>query len=127
MIPNMHVWRDLRCRGDRVSWRAAIERKDGPERTRFFSSKPAACAKNKRSDQGDQKGRLCFEGLRWSSDAIVIATGSEVELGLKAADELAGKGKRSAWYPCHLLTYSMLRMRLTGNLFCFGDNQTGRD
>lgn len=51
---------------------------------------------------GDEKGNLCAKGayvLREpenSRDVTLLATGSEVELALKAADELAGNGVHAA-------------------------------
>ena len=89
--PNLHTWRPCDTVESAVSWKAAIERNDGPSALVFSRQ---GLAPMERSDE-----QLCNVGrggyvLRKANDAqaILIATGSEVELATNAADQLAEKG-----------------------------------
>lgn len=93
MIPNMHVWRTCDAVETAVSWRAAIERQDGPSVLVFSRQNLPHVPRTEDQIKAIRKGGYILKDSSGTPDAIVIATGSEVELALKAADELAGKGK----------------------------------
>ena len=94
LIPNMQVWRPCDAVESAVSWKAAIERKDGPS-TLIFSRQ--GLPHNTRTSA--QIGAIARGGyvLRDSDgqpEVIIIATGSEVDLAVKAAAELKDKKVR---------------------------------
>ena len=94
MIPNMQVWRPCDAVETAVCWRAAIERHDGPSVLVFSRQNLAHMPRTAEQISAIRKGGYILKDSNGTPDAIVIATGSEVELAVKAADELATKGKK---------------------------------
>jgi len=93
MIPNMNVWRPCDAVESAVSWKSAIERQDGPSTLVFSRQNLPHVARSQAQIDAISKGGYVLQDSAGSPDAIIIATGSEVELALKAADALAAKGK----------------------------------
>jgi len=93
MIPNMAVWRPCDAVESAVSWKCAVERKDGPSTLIF--SRQGLPHQNRDAAQiaNIAKGGYILRDTDGSPDAIIIATGSEVALAMEAAETLAGKGK----------------------------------
>ena len=91
LIPNLDNWRPCDTVESAVAWAAAIRRSDGPT-SLIFSRQNLAFME--RSDE--QIANVARGGyvLRDAADAkaVLIATGSEVELAMKAADVLAAEG-----------------------------------
>jgi transketolase len=103
MIPNMHVWRPGDAVESAVSWKLAIERKDGPTSLIFTRQNLPHIARSEEQIAAIQRGGYVLRDCDGATpEAIIIATGSEVELALKAAEELAGKGRnvRVVSMPC---------------------------
>jgi transketolase len=94
MIPNMQVWRPSDAVESAVSWAAAIERTDGPSTLIFSRQNLMHVARTPEQIAAIRKGGYILKDSAGTPDAILIATGSEVELAVKAADELAAKGKK---------------------------------
>jgi len=94
MIPNMHVWRPCDAVETAASWKAAIERKDGPSVLVFSRQNLPHMPRTAEQLQAIYRGGYILKDAGGTPDAIIIATGSEVELAVKAADELAAKGKK---------------------------------
>ncbi|WP_150047595.1 transketolase [Methylomonas rhizoryzae] len=92
MIPNMQVWRPCDAVESAVSWKAAIERKDGPSILIFSRQNLPHMTRNAGQIADIAKGGYVLRG-EGRPDAIIIAMGSEVELAVKAAEALAAKGK----------------------------------
>jgi transketolase len=92
-IPNMEVWRPCDTVESAVSWVAAVERKDGPSSLIFsrqnlqFQKRDAAQIANIRKG-----GYVLSEAAGGKAQAIIIATGSEVDLAIKAQATLAAEG-----------------------------------
>ena len=93
MIPNMATWRPCDAVESAVSWKCALERKDGPSTLIF--SRQGLPHQNRDAAQiaNIAKGGYILKDTDGSPDAIIIATGSEVALAMEAAETLAGKGK----------------------------------
>ncbi len=91
LIPNLDNWRPCDTVESAVAWGAAVERHEGPS-TLIFSRQNLPY-QERTSEQIASIGRGGYV-LRDvpNAKAILIATGSEVELAVKAADELAKKG-----------------------------------
>ena len=94
MIPNMQVWRPSDAVESAVSWKAAIERTDGPS-TLIFSRQGLPHAE-RTADQitAIAKGGYILKDSDGTPDAIIIATGSEVALALGAAEALSAQGRQ---------------------------------
>ncbi len=96
LIPNLQVWRPADTVETAVAWTHAIEHK--ARRCLIFSaSEPAVLAAQRRADREHREGRLRAARLERRHPArkiILIATGSEVELALKAVEPLAQRRHR---------------------------------
>lgn len=102
MIPNMSTWRPCDAVESAVAWRAAIERNTGPS-CLIFSRQGLPHMERSQGQIADiAKGGYVLKACAGTPDAIIIATGSEVELAAKAADELTAQGKqiRVVSMPC---------------------------
>ena len=91
LIPNLDNWRPCDTVESAVAWAESVKRKNGPS-TLIFSRQNLPF--QQRSDA--QIAEIARGGyvLRDAADAkaILIATGSEIELAVKAADALAEQG-----------------------------------
>ena len=99
MIPNMAVWRPCDTLESAIAWQQAIERKTGPS-CLIFSRQDLPF--QKRSDAqiaAIAKGGYVLKDCAGTPDAIIIATGSEVQLAMGAAEKLAGKKIRVVSMP----------------------------
>lgn len=94
LIPNMHVWRTCDAVETAISWKAAIERKDGPSTLVFSRQNLPHVPRTAEQIAAVSRGGYILSDSEGQPEAIVIATGSEVELALKAAAELTAKGKK---------------------------------
>jgi len=103
LIPHNVVWRPCDAVESAVAWKCAIERRDGPSCLVFSRQ---TLAHQARSDA--QLALIEFGGYVLSDpadgkfDRILIATGSEVDLAMQAANALAkeGIGARVVSMPC---------------------------
>ncbi len=91
LIPNMSVWRPCDATETAVAWKAAIERKTGP--TCLLLTRQTVPAKEIELDCLPliEKGGYVVTDSDESVDAIIIATGSEVQLAINAMKSLAKK------------------------------------
>ncbi len=93
MIPNMQVWRPCDAVESAVAWKAAIERKDGPSVLIFSRQGLAHMTRSEQQIKDISRGAYIVSDSSGQPDAIIIATGSEVEIAVKAAEHLGTKGK----------------------------------
>jgi transketolase len=93
MIPNMHVWRPSDAVESAVCWKAAVERKDGPSCLIFSRQNLMHVSRSAEQIAAIEKGGYILRDCAGTPDAIIIATGSEVELAVKAQESLAEKGR----------------------------------
>jgi transketolase len=91
LIPQLDNWRPCDTVESAIAWQQAIERKDGPS-TLIFSRQNLPFQSRSAAQIADIKRGGYI--LRDAADAkaILIATGSEIELATKAADALAAEG-----------------------------------
>ncbi len=94
LIPGMQVWRPCDAVETAACWKAALERKDGPSVLVFSRQNLTHMPRSQEQIEGISRGGYILKDIDGQPDAIIIATGSEVELAVKAAEELAGKGKK---------------------------------
>ena len=100
--PNLQTWRPCDTVESAVAWKAAIERTDGPS-SLIFSRQ--GLPHQQRDDQqlaDVARGGYVLHDCAGSPQAIIIATGSEVQLAMAAAEQLsqAGKQIRVVSMPC---------------------------
>ncbi len=100
MIPNMQVWRACDTVESAVSWRAAIERTDGPSCLIFSRQGLPFQQRSEEQIANISKGGYVLKDCDGTPDAIIIATGSEVALAMGAAEQLADKKIRVVSMPC---------------------------
>jgi len=100
--PNMHAWRLCDTVESAVSWKSAIERKDGPTSLIFSRQGLAPQPRNEDQLNNIARGGYILQDCAVEPDAILIATGSEVGLAVNAAEQLtaAGKNIRVVSMPC---------------------------
>ncbi|MBQ8978028.1 MAG: transketolase [Succinivibrionaceae bacterium] len=94
ITPNMSMWRPCDQVESAVAWKAAIERKDGPTSLVFSRQGLAQMERTDEQLANIMKGGYVLRDPQGTPDLILIATGSEVELAMKAADELENRGRK---------------------------------
>ncbi|GAB3093658.1 transketolase [Aestuariicella hydrocarbonica] len=94
IIPNMHVWRPCDTVESAVSWKSAIERRDGPSSLIFSRQGLAPQPRTDEQLSNVARGGYVLKDCAGEPEAILIATGSEVELAVAAADKLTADGKK---------------------------------
>ncbi len=102
LTPNMSTWRPCDSVESAVAWKYAIERVDGPTSLIFSRQNLAPQARDAQQLADVAKGGYVLVDCAGQPDLILIATGSEVELAVAAAQELTAKGKavRVVSLPC---------------------------
>lgn len=91
MIPNVTVIRPADTAETAVAWAAALENRTGPTVLALTRQNLAACNADPKSAKQLKKGAYIVRDAD-KIDVMIIATGSEVEISLKAAETLAGQG-----------------------------------
>ena len=94
LIPGIQVWRPCDAVETTISWKAAFERQDGPSILVFSRQNLPHVPRTQQQIEAISRGGYILSDSDGQPDAIIIATGSEVELALKAADELKAAGKK---------------------------------
>ncbi len=87
MIPNMDLWRPCDAVETAVAWKAAIDKKDGPTSLIFSRQNLAHQSRTDAQIADIAKGGYVIVDCDGTPDVIVIATGSEVDIAIKAAAE----------------------------------------
>jgi len=91
LIPNLDNWRPCDTVESAAAWGAAVQRKDGPS-TLIFSRQNLPFQERTDAQIADiAKGGYVLQDVA-NAKAILIATGSEIELATKAAAALAAEG-----------------------------------
>ena len=93
LMPNMSLWRPCDAVESAIAWQAAIERDSGPT-SLLLSRQNLAHLKRTESQLQNIKrgGYTLIEGSQ-KPEAIIIATGSEVEMALNVATRLNANNK----------------------------------
>lgn len=99
--PNLHTWRPCDTVESAVCWKSAIERRDGPSALVFSRQNLAPMARSEEQVAAISRGGYVLRDCL-APQAILIATGSEVELAMLAAEQLAAQGvqARVVSMPC---------------------------
>jgi transketolase len=133
LIPNLDNWRPCDTVESAVAWAESVKRKTGPS-TLIFSRQNLPFQQRSQEQVADiARGGYV---LRDAADAkaVLIATGSEIELAVKAADVLAGQGiavrivsmpctdvfdRQDAAYKASVLTKGMPRVAIEAGVSDF--------
>ncbi|WP_199911867.1 transketolase [Dongshaea marina] len=94
LTPNMSTWRPCDQVESAVAWKLAIERKDGPTSLIFSRQNLAQQERSSEQVADIAKGGYILKDCAGTPELILIATGSEVELAVQAADQLTAEGKK---------------------------------
>jgi transketolase len=94
-IPNNEVWRPCDAVESAVSWRCAIERRDGPSCLIFSRQNLAHQARDVAQVAAIARGGYVLHEPDGGVDVILLGTGSEVGLAMDAARALAAEGVRA--------------------------------
>ncbi|WP_332707366.1 transketolase [Plesiomonas shigelloides] len=94
LTPNMSTWRPCDQVESAVAWKYAIERQDGPSSLIF--SRQNLTQMDRSSEQLDNiaRGGYVLKDCAGTPELIFIATGSEVELAMQAAEQLTAEGRQ---------------------------------
>jgi transketolase len=92
-IPNMDTWRPCDTVESMVSWVASVERKDGPSSLIFSRQNLTFQKRDAKQIENIRKGAyILSEAEGGKPQAVIISTGSEVDLAMKAQAALAAEG-----------------------------------
>tara|TARA_R110002110_G_scaffold205066_7_gene416948 strand:- start:73425 stop:75377 length:1953 start_codon:yes stop_codon:yes gene_type:complete len=102
ITPNMQTWRPCDAVESAVAWKSAIERRNGPSSLVFSRQGLPHQSRDEQQLANVARGGYVLKDCGAAPDAILIATGSEVQLAMAAAEQLAAKGKhiRVVSMPC---------------------------
>ena len=94
LMPNLSVWRPCDTQETLVAWAAAIARKNGP--TCLLFSRQGVAQQPREPAQVEQirKGGYVLLDCPDEPEALIIATGTEVQLAVDAAQSLAEQGRQ---------------------------------
>ncbi|MGL5007183.1 MAG: transketolase [Plesiomonas sp.] len=94
LTPNMSTWRPCDQVESAVAWKYAIERQDGPSALIFSRQNLAQMDRNATQLADVARGGYVLKDCTGTPELIFIATGSEVELAMQAAEQLTAEGRQ---------------------------------
>jgi len=89
MIPDMELWRPCDAVETAVSWKAAIERRDGPTCLVLSRQNLKHQARSAEQIENIARGGYVLRDCDGPPEVIIIATGSEIELAVAACESEA--------------------------------------
>jgi len=92
MIPNLEVWRPADKTETAAAWADAIERREGPTALVLTRQGLAHQPRDAAQLSGIRRGGYILRETDADPDLILIATGSEIELAMNAAESLSQRG-----------------------------------
>src|SRR5262245_10984743 len=95
MIPRMEVWRPCDTAETWIAWGAAIRRRRAPTVLALTRQSLPPQAREAGQLAAIGRGGYVLVDCAGTPDCILIATGSEVQLAVDAARELAGRGRKA--------------------------------
>lgn len=94
VTPNMNTWRPCDQVESAVAWQSAIQRNDGPSALIFSRQNLAQMDRTPEQVANISRGGYILKDCAGQPELIFIATGSEVELAVNAADQLTAEGRK---------------------------------
>jgi len=102
VIPGMSVWRPCDAVETAAAWKSAIERRNGPTSLVLSRQTLKHQPRDEKTMSEIARGGYVLKDCPGEPDAVIMASGSEVNLAVQAAEVLAGEGKniRVVSMPC---------------------------
>jgi len=94
VTPNMSVWRPCDQVETAVAWKHAVERHNGPTALILSRQNLAQPQRSNQQLEDISRGAYILRDADGTPDVILIATGSEVEITLGAAEKLTAAGHK---------------------------------
>ncbi|NEX17493.1 MAG: transketolase [Halochromatium sp.] len=94
LTPRMSTWRPCDAVESAVAWKLAIERTGGPTALIFSRQGAPHMSRTEEQMRAIEKGAYVLKDCDGTPDAIIIGTGTEVELAMTAAEQLSAKGRK---------------------------------
>ena len=94
LIPNLDVWRPCDAVESAQAWIAAVERRDGPAALVFTRQNLQFQKRDAQALAGIARGGYVLADCEGKPQALILATGSEVQLAMGAQARLAQEGVR---------------------------------
>ncbi|RYY79133.1 MAG: transketolase [Moraxellaceae bacterium] len=88
--PNLNTWRPADTVESAIAWKSALERKDGPTALVFSRQNLPHMLRSDAQISDAAKGGYVLAAEQGELKAIIIATGSEVDLAMQAYSQLSG-------------------------------------
>ncbi|MBN1648471.1 MAG: transketolase [Spirochaetales bacterium] len=102
LIPNVWVMRPADAEETNEAWRLALERNDGPVALATTRQNLTVFAKPAGWKEQFKKGAYIVREAKGTPQAVIVATGSEVNMALEAAEK-SGRNVRVVSMPCREL------------------------
>jgi transketolase len=94
LTPRMSTWRPCDAVESAVAWKLAIERTGGPSALIFSRQGVPHMERTEEQIRAIAKGAYVLRDCDGTPDAIIIGTGTEVELAVAAYDQLSAAGRK---------------------------------
>lgn len=94
LTPNFSTWRPCDQVEAAVGWKLAVERHNGPTALILSRQNLAQMDRTPEQVKAIARGGYILKDCDGTPDIILIATGSEMEITVKAADQLRGEGHK---------------------------------
>ena len=94
LMPNLDLWRPCDTVESAQAWISAVERRDGPSALVFSRQNLQFQKRDAKALAGIARGAYVLADCAGAPQALLLATGSEVQLAVKAQAKLAGEGVR---------------------------------
>ncbi|WP_194757082.1 transketolase [Aliidiomarina indica] len=94
LTPNVNTWRPCDQVESAIAWQAAVERTDGPVCLIFTRQGVTQMDRNAEQLANARRGGYVLKDFSANPELILIATGSEVELAMQAAEKLHESGEK---------------------------------
>lgn len=92
--PNLHTWRPADATESAVAWKCAIEYKTGPSALVFSRQEIGSFMRNENQVEAISRGGYVLLEAPGAPQAILISTGSEMDVTMQAALQLNAAGHR---------------------------------
>ncbi len=94
LTPRMSTWRPCDAVESAVAWKLAIQRTGGPTALIFSRQNAPHMSRTDEQLRAIEKGGYVLRDCDGTPDAIIIGTGTEVELAVTAAEQLTAAGRK---------------------------------
>ncbi|TVQ87139.1 MAG: transketolase [Chromatiaceae bacterium] len=94
LTPRMSTWRPCDAVESAVAWKLAVERTGGPTALIFSRQNAPHMARTEAQLRAIERGAYVLRDCEGTPEAIIIGTGTELELAMAAAEQLGAAGRR---------------------------------